>query len=78
MHRFIWLIPLLPLAGACLNGLFGRRWRLNERVVAGVAVSSVALAFVLCVAAVYSYGYASHALWPKAYVTSEDNAFAYK
>jgi len=78
MHRFIWLIPLLPLAGACLNGLFGRRWRLNERVVAGVAVSSVALAFVLGVAAVYSYGYASHALWPKAYVTSEDNAFAYK
>ncbi len=78
MHRFIWLIPLLPLAGACLNGLFGRRWRLNERVVAGVAVSSVALAFVLGVAAVYSYGYASHAIWPKAYVTSDDNAFAYK
>jgi len=78
MHRFIWLIPLLPLAGACLNGLFGRRWRFNERVVAGVAVSSVALAFVLCVAAVYSYGYASQALWPKAYVTSDDNAFAYK
>ncbi len=78
MHRFIWLIPLMPLAGACLNGLFGRRWRFSERVVAGVAVSSVALAFVLGVAAVYSYGYASHALWPKAYVTSDDNAFAYK
>ncbi len=78
MHRFIWLIPLLPLAGACLNGLFGRRWRFSERVVSGVAVSSVALAFVLGVAAVYSYGYASHAMWPKAYVTSDDNAFAYK
>lgn len=78
MHRFIWLIPLLPLAGACLNGLFGRRWRFSERVIASVAVSSVALAFALGIAAVYSYGYASHAVWPKAYVTGDDNAFAYK
>ena len=28
----LWLIPALPLVGAALNGLFGRRW--SKRVVA--------------------------------------------
>ncbi|MFN2452960.1 MAG: NADH-quinone oxidoreductase subunit L [Pyrinomonadaceae bacterium] len=77
MHRFIWIIPLLPLAGACVNGLLGRRLRCSERAVAGVAVGSIALAFLLSVAAVYSYGYSGQAVWPKAYVTSDDGAFGY-
>jgi NADH:ubiquinone oxidoreductase subunit 5 (subunit L)/multisubunit Na+/H+ antiporter MnhA subunit len=53
MHRLIWLIPLLPLAGAVVNGLLGRRLRFSETVVGAIAVGSVALAFLLGVAAVY-------------------------
>jgi NADH-quinone oxidoreductase subunit L len=78
MHRLIWLIPLLPLAGAAVNGLLGRRLRFSETVVGAIAVSSVALAFLLGVAAVYSYGFGGHAQWPAPYVTSQDGAFGYK
>ena len=31
-----WLIPILPLAGALLNGLFGKRF--TKSVVAGIAL----------------------------------------
>jgi NADH-quinone oxidoreductase subunit L len=78
MHRLIWLIPLLPLAGAAINGLLGRRLRFSERLVGAIAVGSVALAFLLGVAAVYSYGFGGHAEWPQPYVTSQDGAFVYK
>jgi len=74
MHRLIWLIPLLPLAGAAINGVLGRRLRFSERMISAIAVGSVALAFLLGVAAVYSYGFSDHARWPAPYVTSEDGA----
>ncbi|MBA3571458.1 MAG: hypothetical protein H0W34_05695, partial [Pyrinomonadaceae bacterium] len=72
MHRLIWLIPLLPLAGAALNGLLGRKFRFSEKLIGGIAVGSIALSFLLSVAAVYSYGFSSHAIWPNPYVTSQD------
>ncbi|HEX8500447.1 MAG TPA: NADH-quinone oxidoreductase subunit L [Pyrinomonadaceae bacterium] len=74
MHRYIWLVPLLPLLGAAVNGLLGRRFRFPERVVASVAVGSVALAFLVSLAAVVSYG---SEVWPRPYVTSEDGSFGY-
>ncbi|HZT59080.1 MAG TPA: NADH-quinone oxidoreductase subunit L [Pyrinomonadaceae bacterium] len=74
MHRYIWLVPLLPLLGAAINGLLGRKFRFSERLVATVAVGSVALAFVISVAAVVDYGL--H-IWPHTYVTSDDGAFSY-
>ncbi|MBC7931161.1 MAG: hypothetical protein H7Z38_11420, partial [Rubrivivax sp.] len=74
MHRYIWLVPILPLLGAAINGLLGRRFRFSERVVAAVGVGSVALAFLISLAAVISYG---TSVWPKPYVTSEDGAFSY-
>src|SRR5919205_3384259 len=74
MHRYIWLVPLLPLAGAAINGLLGRRFRFSERLVGSIGVGSVALAFLISVAAVVSYG---TGVWPKPYVTSEDGAFSY-
>src|SRR3984885_5194302 len=40
----LWLIPLLPLAGFALNGLFGRRF--SKTVINTVAVGSVLLAFL--------------------------------
>ena len=77
MHRYIWLVPLLPLVGAAINGLLGRRFRFSERLVGAVGVGSVALAFLISVGAVISYGAGEHAVWPKPYVTSEDGAFVY-
>src|SRR5919202_1925964 len=74
MYRYIWLVPLLPLLGAAVNGLLGRRLRFSERVVGAVGVGSVALAFVISLAAVVSYGVN---VWPRPYVTSEDGAFSY-
>ena len=43
-----WLIPILPLAGALINGLFGKRFR--NSVVAAIALSFTAASFlVACV-----------------------------
>jgi NADH-quinone oxidoreductase subunit L len=40
----LWIILALPLAGAAINGLFGKRW--PQSVVNSVAVGSVTLAFL--------------------------------
>lgn len=77
MHRYIWLIPLLPLAGAALNGLFGRKFRFSEKLIGAIAVGSIALAFLFTVAAVYSYAFSNNSLYPQTYVTSQDGAFKF-
>ena len=77
MHRYIWLVPLLPLLGAAINGLLGRKFRFSEKFISVIAVGSVALSFLISVLAIYSYGFGDHAKWPKPYVTSEDGAFVY-
>jgi NADH-quinone oxidoreductase subunit L len=77
MHRYIWLVPLLPLLGAAINGLLGRRFRFSERLIGGISVGSVALSFLISVLAIYSYGFSDHKIFPKPYVTSEDGAFKY-
>jgi NADH-quinone oxidoreductase subunit L len=71
MHKYIWLVPLLPLAGAAINGIFGRWFRFPEKLVAGIAVGSVALAFLISLTAVYSYGFSGNSLWPNPYVTTQ-------
>jgi NADH-quinone oxidoreductase subunit L len=72
MYRYIWLVPLLPLIGAAINGLFGRKFRFSESVIGSIAVGSVALSFLISLAAVYSYGFGSYSQWPKPYLTSQD------
>jgi NADH-quinone oxidoreductase subunit L len=71
MYRYIWLVPLLPLVGAAINGIFGRWFRFSERLIGGIAVGSVALSFVISLAAIYSYGFGSNAVWPNPYVTTQ-------
>src|ERR1043165_1856283 len=71
MLKYIWLVPLLPLIGAAINGVLGRKLRFSESVIGGIAIGSVALAFLISVAAVYSYGFGGHE-WPKPYLTSQD------
>ncbi len=43
----LWLIPLFPLIGFLLNGLFGKR--LSKRAIGAIAVGSVAISFVYVV-----------------------------
>jgi len=71
MYRYIWLVPLLPLAGAALNGIFGRRFGFSEKLIGGIAVASVALSFLISLTAVYSYGFSGSSLWPNPYVTTQ-------
>jgi len=42
--NYLWIIPLLPLLGAAVNGIFGRGWK--KIVVTSVALSSTTLAFL--------------------------------
>ncbi len=72
MHKLIWLVPLLPLLGAAINGLLGRKFRFSERLIGSIAVGSVALSFLISVLGVYTYTFGSHHLWPTPYVTSQD------
>ncbi|HEX7333584.1 MAG TPA: NADH-quinone oxidoreductase subunit L [Pyrinomonadaceae bacterium] len=72
MQKYIWLVPLLPLIGAAINGLLGRKLRFSEKLIGGIAVGSVALSFLISVAAVYSYGFGGHPEWPRPYLTSQD------
>src|SRR5713226_4334240 len=71
MYKFIWLVPLLPLVGAAINGIFGRWFRFPEKLIGGIAVGTVALSFLISVAAIYSYGFGGDAQWPKPYVTTQ-------
>ena len=43
-----WLVPLCPLAGAVLNGFFGRRYR--SETVGQIAIAAVGLSFLFSVA----------------------------
>src|SRR6267142_3171242 len=71
MYKYIWLVPLLPLAGAAINGIFGRWLRFPEKLIGGIAVGSVALSFLISAAAIYSYGFGGNSLWPNPYVTTQ-------
>ncbi|HET6890338.1 MAG TPA: NADH-quinone oxidoreductase subunit L, partial [Pyrinomonadaceae bacterium] len=71
MYSYIWLVPLLPLVGAAINGLLGRKFRFSEGLIGGIAVGSVALSFLISLAAVFTYTFGSHAVWPNPYVTTQ-------
>src|SRR2546423_12593288 len=71
MYQYIWLVPLLTLAGAALNGIFGRWFRFSEKLIGGIAVGSVALSFLISLSAGYSYGFGGKSGWPNTYVTTQ-------
>ena len=59
MLDYVWLIPILPLAGSAVIGLSGlysvtlKGRKLNKRLVSTIALLAVGLAFALSVAVVY-------------------------
>jgi NADH-quinone oxidoreductase subunit L len=50
MLKYLWLIPVLPLAGAAINGILGRR--LPKKVISLVACGASGAAFLLALATV--------------------------
>src|SRR4051794_8876466 len=58
----LWLIPIFPLLGSAINGLFGRR--MPKQAVNVVAVGSVLLSFAWV-------GYVLSQLWPLEHATKE-------
>jgi NADH-quinone oxidoreductase subunit L len=50
----LWLIPVLPLAGFLINGLFGRGF--SKRTVTTVAIGSVALSFAWVLKTIFALG----------------------
>ena len=54
----LWLIPVLPLLGAAVNGLFGRRF--SKRTVAAVGLVFVGAAFLWSVIAALRFGSLPH------------------
>ena len=51
MIDLFWLIPLVPLVGVVINGIFGRRIK-SERVIALIACGTILTSFILSVGAV--------------------------
>jgi len=49
----LWIIPLLPLLGSAINGLFGKKW--PNKIVDSVAVGSTGLAFLCALEAVREF-----------------------
>ncbi len=49
----LWIIPLLPLLGAAINGLFGLKW--PNKIVNTVALSSTGISFVCALEAVREF-----------------------
>jgi NADH-quinone oxidoreductase subunit L len=49
----LWIVPLLPLLGAAINGLFGKKW--PNQVVNTVALSATGLSFLFAVEAVREF-----------------------
>ena len=62
----LWLIPTIPLAGAAINGLFGRR--LPKAVVNAVAIGSVLLSFLWVLKVLSGLGIFGHEAPEHAYV----------
>src|ERR1700756_4582965 len=62
----LWIIPLLPLLGSAINGLFGAKW--SKVIVNSVALGSTGVSFLCAVEAVREFlGYyeANHKAWVK-------------
>ena len=55
MLEHLWIIPLLPLLGAAVNGLFGKNW--PNKVVSAVALNATGFSFLAALEAVREFVY---------------------
>ena len=67
MLEYLWIIPLLPLLGSAVNGLFGAKW--PNRIVNSVAIGSTGLSFLCALEAVREFFESGQALFHKEFFT---------
>ncbi len=67
MLEYLWIIPLLPLLGSAVNGLFGANW--PNKIVNGVAISSTGLSFFCALEAVREFFESGQVLFHKEFFT---------
>ena len=65
--EFLWIIPLLPLLGSAINGLFGAKW--PNKIVTWVALGSTGLSFLCALEAVREFFESGQALFHKEFFT---------
>jgi NADH-quinone oxidoreductase subunit L len=67
MLDYLWIIPLLPLLGSAINGLFGAKW--PNKFVTLTAISSTGLSFLCALEAVREFFDSGQALFRKEFFT---------
>src|SRR5262245_32393739 len=60
--ELLWLIPILPLLGAAINGLLG--WRFPKSLVTAVGVGAPLLSLLLALGCLWQY---THGIYPQPY-----------
>jgi len=68
--EYLWIVPLLPLLGSAVNGLFGAKW--PNKIVNWVAIGSTGLSFLGALEAVrefFDYFAQNHETFHKAFFT---------
>jgi NADH-quinone oxidoreductase subunit L len=67
MLEYLWIVPLLPLLGSAMNGLFGAKW--PNRIVNWVAIGSTGLSFLCALEAVREFFLSGQVLFRKEFFT---------
>ncbi len=67
MLEYLWIIPLLPLLGSAVNGLFGAKW--PNKIVNWVAIGSTGLSFLGALEAVREFFESGQVLFHKEFFT---------
>ena len=67
MLEYLWIIPLLPLLGSAVNGLFGAKW--PNKIVNGVAIGATGLSFLCGLEAVREFFDSGQVLFRKEFFT---------
>jgi NADH-quinone oxidoreductase subunit L len=67
MLEYLWIVPLLPLLGSALNGLFGAKW--PNKIVNAVAIGSTGISFLCALEAVREFFDGGQVLFCKEFFT---------
>src|SRR6266481_1128483 len=65
--EYLWIVPLLPLLGSAVNGLFGAKW--PNKIVNSVAIGSTGLSFLAAIEAVREFFESGPTLFHKEFFT---------
>jgi NADH-quinone oxidoreductase subunit L len=67
MLEYLWIVPLLPLLGSAVTGLFGAKW--PNKIVNSVAIGSTGLSFLSALEAVREFFESGQVLFHKEFFT---------